>query len=48
MTLTINAAVAIAGFLIILLAQTGAMFYWGGSVRQMLRDHERRITKLED
>jgi len=31
-----------------LLAQTGALFYWGGQVRQMLRDHERRISNLEE
>lgn len=29
------------------LAQTGALFYWGGSVRQMLKDHDRRIEVLE-
>lgn len=31
-----------------LLAHTGALFYWGGSVRQLLRDHDRRITRLEE
>jgi hypothetical protein len=31
-----------------LVVQTGALFYWAGTVRQMLRDHERRITLLED
>jgi hypothetical protein len=42
-------AVEVAGLalLLALLAHTGALFYWGGGVRQMLRDHERRLGKLE-
>lgn len=30
-----------------LLAQTGALFFWGGRITQMLKEHERRITTLE-
>jgi hypothetical protein len=33
--------------LIAILVQTGALFYWGGGVRQILKDHERRIGGLE-
>jgi hypothetical protein len=36
-----------AMWLLAIIVQTGALFYWGGSVRQMLKDHERRISKLE-
>jgi len=39
--------IAAVALIVTLLVQTGALFYWGGGVRQMLRDHERRITKLE-
>ena len=34
--------------LVALVCQTGALFYWGGEVRQMLRDHDRRLTSLEE
>jgi hypothetical protein len=34
--------------MVMLVLNTGALFYWGGAVRQMLKDHERRITRLED
>lgn len=34
-----------AALIFALLLQTGAMFYWGGGVRQMLRELDRRITK---
>lgn len=40
--------VAVAVGIATLLTHTGALFYWGGSVRQLLRDHERRITRLEE
>jgi hypothetical protein len=33
--------------LVAILVHTGALFYWGGAVKQMLRDHERRLGKLE-
>lgn len=29
------------------LLHTSALFYWGGRVTQMLRDHERRISRME-
>ncbi len=37
----------LAAIIVTLVVHTGALFYWGGSVRQMLRDHERRIGNLE-
>jgi hypothetical protein len=37
--------VAIIAVSVALLTQAGAMLYWGGQVRQMLRDHERRLTE---
>ena len=36
------------GVILALVAQTGALFFWGGRVHQMLKDHSRRIGKLED
>ena len=36
--------VAVVAVSVALLTQAGAMLYWGGQVRQMLRDHERRLT----
>jgi hypothetical protein len=42
-----HADVVLASVVVGLVAQTGALFYWGGSVRQMLRDHERRLNQLD-
>lgn len=39
--------VAMIGLGLALFVNTSALFYWGGRVTQMLRDHERRITNLE-
>jgi hypothetical protein len=36
------------GIMIAILAQAIAASYWGGQLRQILRDHERRIEKLEE
>lgn len=30
-----------------MMIQTAALFFWGGQVHQMLRDHDRRLTRLE-
>jgi hypothetical protein len=30
-----------------LLVQAGAVIFWGGKIQQMLKDHERRIGKME-
>ena len=38
---------AVVGLVVALIIHTGALFYWGGSVRQMLSDHDRRIMDLE-
>lgn len=35
------------GGIVALVAQTGALFYWGGALRQTVRDHERRIGVVE-
>lgn len=40
MTATI---VSLIGIAITLVIHTGAFFYWGGQVRQLLREHDRRI-----
>lgn len=48
MTLTLPVALAIASMVITLLLHTAALFYWGGAIRQMISDHERRITLLEE
>lgn len=33
--------------LVAIIAQTGAMFYWGGKISAQLQEHERRIDRLE-
>lgn len=43
-----NEAVALVALVVTLVVHTGALFYWGGGVRQMLKEHERRITRLEE
>lgn len=48
MTFTVPALVAAAAVIVTVLSQTAALFYWGGGIRQMLRDHERRIARLEE
>lgn len=39
---------AVAALIMTLIINTAALFYWGGGVRQVLKEHERRIGKLED
>jgi hypothetical protein len=36
------------GIVLAILAQTAGLFYWAGQVRQMLKDHSRRIGELEE
>lgn len=36
-----------AALMLTLLVHTGALFYWGGTVAQMLKDHNRRLEALE-
>lgn len=38
---------ATVGLGITLVVNTSALFYWGGAVKQMLRDHDVRIKRLE-
>lgn len=45
--MTSQAWIGLAVVVVTLLVHTGALFYWGGGVRQILRDHERRISKTE-
>lgn len=33
--------------IVTLVLHTGALFYWGGGIRQMLKEHDRRIEKAE-
>lgn len=47
MTFTVNGVIAVAGFVLTLMVHTGALLFWGGKISQMLRDHERRIVRLE-
>ena len=46
--MTTQAWLAMLALGVTLVVHTSALFYWGGSVRQMLRDHERRIGRLEE
>ncbi len=39
--------IALVSFIIMLVVQTGAMFYWGGTMSRAVKDHERRIDTLE-
>lgn len=38
---------SITALVIALLLNSGGMFYWGGAVRTMLREQDRRILNLE-
>lgn len=44
MQITIGLVVFTAG----IMAQTGMMFYWGGSLSRAVKEHERRLNKLEE
>ena len=44
----ISLTIAFVGFMVMLIAQTGAMFYWGGNIARAIKDHDRRLNKLED
>ena len=39
--------VALAGFILVLVLHTGALFYWGGSITRAMQDHDHRIGRLE-
>lgn len=47
MTVTLPVVIALASVGLTLLVHTAALFYWGGAVRQIIREHERRIAALE-
>ena len=34
--------------LLAIVAQTGAMFYWGGKISAIVSQHEKRIENLEE
>lgn len=46
--MTLAELATVGAVIVALLVHTGALFYWGGAVRQMLRDHERRLAQLEE
>ncbi len=35
-------------FVVGIAAQTGMLFYWGGNVSRALKEHERRLNRLEE
>lgn len=39
--------VGIISVVVMIILQTGAMFYWGGVMTRTTRDHEKRIEDLE-
>lgn len=45
--MTTTEGIAMAALVVTLVLHTSALFYWGGRVSQMLRDHDRRLTTLE-
>ncbi len=42
--MTIGLVVFVAG----ITAQTGMLFYWGGNISRAVKDHDRRLNKLEE
>lgn len=46
--MTVASWIALGALALTLFIHTSALFYWGGSIRQMLRDHERRLSNLEE
>lgn len=44
MQMTIGLIVFVVG----ITAQTGMLFYWGGNISRAVKEHERRLNKLED
>lgn len=47
MTLNVSGIVALIALVLTLMVHTGALLFWGGKVTQMMKDHERRIVRLE-
>lgn len=45
--LNLPAAIGLAALVLSLIVNTGALFYWGGSMRQIVKDHDRRLSRLE-
>ena len=39
--------VALGGFIAMLVIHTSALFYWGGSITRAVKDHDRRLSRLE-
>ena len=40
--------IGVISFVAMLIAQTGAFFYWGGVISNTVKDHEKRIETLEE
>ena len=45
--LDVPSAAGLVSLIVMLVIQTGALFYWGGKITQTVRDHERRLSWLE-
>jgi len=39
--------IALGAFIVVMLVQSGMMFFWGGQLTQRVKDHDRRLAKLE-
>ena len=43
----VQVAIGLVVVVAALLAQTGMLFYWGGSLTTLVKEHERRLNKIE-
>ena len=39
--------IAVVAFIVALLVQTTMLGYWGGSLTTLVKEHERRLNKIE-
>ena len=44
----IQMMIGLVVFVVGMTAQTGMLFYWGGNVSRALKEHERRLNRLEE
>ena len=35
------------GLVVVLIVQTGALFFWGGSIHRAVKEHDRRLDRHE-
>ncbi len=45
---SIQLAIGLVVFVVAVTAQTGMLFYWGGSLSTLVKEHEKRLNKIED